>query len=63
MSGPLRSDAGGGSRGPAEAAETDGTAAFLRGLTIGVLVGGAIAGSAIWHRLRERTTLGRPKAG
>ncbi len=27
---------------------------FLRGLTIGVLVGAAIAGSRIWHRLLER---------
>jgi hypothetical protein len=27
---------------------------FLRGLTIGVLVGAAIAGSRIWRRLLER---------
>ena len=27
---------------------------FIRGLTIGVLVGAAIAGSRIWRRLVER---------
>ena len=30
---------------------------FLRGLTLGVLVGAAIAGSAIWERLRHRDAL------
>jgi hypothetical protein len=28
-------------------------ATFLRGLSLGALVGAAIAGSAIWRRLRE----------
>lgn len=27
---------------------------FLRGLTLGALVGAAIAGSAVWDRLRKR---------
>ncbi len=27
---------------------------FLRGLTIGAFVGAAIAGSAVWERLRKR---------
>ncbi len=30
---------------------------FLRGLTIGILVGAAIAGSAMWERLRRRDAL------
>jgi hypothetical protein len=43
------------------------TSAFLRGLTIGALVGAAIAGSAIWRRWRRRLptgsgTDGRPSA-
>jgi hypothetical protein len=29
-------------------------AVFLRGLTIGALVGAAIAGSALWERARRR---------
>jgi hypothetical protein len=29
-------------------------AVFLRGLTIGALVGAAIAGSALWERTRRR---------
>ena len=32
---------------------------FLRGLTIGALVGAAVAGSAIWRRWRRGPTGGR----
>ena len=39
-------------RGPADADRRGGP--FLRGLTIGVLVGAAIAGSRIWRRLLRR---------
>ena len=43
---------------PGERAErqTEGSTSgrFLRGLTLGALVGAAIAGSAIWERLRKR---------
>jgi hypothetical protein len=39
------------------------TGAFLRGLTIGALVGAAIAGSAIWRRLRARTPKDAPPEG
>ena len=35
--------------------EAEGLARFLRGMTIGALVGAAIAGSAIWQRTRGRT--------
>ena len=35
-------------------AEDPRTGTFLRGLTIGALVGAAIAGSTIWGRLRRR---------
>lgn len=34
--------------------ESQRLAVFLRGLTIGALVGAAIAGSAIWERARRR---------
>jgi hypothetical protein len=34
-----------------------GSSPFLRGLTIGVLVGAAIAGSRIWRRLLRRLDL------
>jgi len=49
------------SRGPHDAPdrgdandESHRLAVFLRGLTIGALVGAAIAGSAIWERARRR---------
>lgn len=32
---------------------------FLRGLTLGALVGAAIAGSAVWDRLRKRDDAAR----
>lgn len=35
------------------------TGAFLRGLTIGALVGAAIAGLSIWRRLRRDPAAGR----
>jgi hypothetical protein len=34
--------------------DTPRMAVFLRGLTIGALVGAAIAGSALWERARRR---------
>ena len=34
--------------------EAEGMARFLRGLTIGALVGAAIAGAAIWQRARNQ---------
>jgi hypothetical protein len=34
--------------------DTPRMAVFLRGLTIGALVGAAIAGSALWERTRRR---------
>lgn len=44
-----------GDRGPALASHEDhGTASFLRGLTIGALIGAIIAGSSIWTRRRRR---------
>lgn len=39
----------------AAAEEAEGMARFLRGLTLGALVGAAIAGSAIWQRARSQT--------
>jgi hypothetical protein len=39
------------------------TSAFLRGLTIGALVGAAIAGSAIWRRWRRRPPAGSDTDG
>jgi hypothetical protein len=35
-------------------------AVFMRGLTIGALVGAAIAGSALWERTRRRAESERP---
>jgi hypothetical protein len=35
-------------------------ATFLRGLSIGTLVGAAIAGSAIWRRLRDTGAAATP---
>jgi hypothetical protein len=46
-----------------DAEESEGIARFLRGLTLGALVGAAIAGSAIWQRARarnDRTTTDAP---
>lgn len=54
---------GRGHRGAAPGPEIDDAAAaladvrlatFLRGLVIGAFVGGAIAGSRVWRRIRER---------
>ena len=42
-------------RTAAATAESEGIARFLRGMTLGALVGAAIAGSAIWQRARNRT--------
>jgi hypothetical protein len=42
---PRRTDASGG--------ESPRLTIFMRGLTIGALVGAAIAGSAIWERVRR----------
>jgi hypothetical protein len=39
------------------------TGAFVRGLTIGALVGAAIAGLSIWRRLRKPSGPGRGGAG
>ena len=39
------------------------TSAFLRGLTIGALVGAAIAGSAIWRRWRRKPATKGPSGG
>jgi hypothetical protein len=36
--------------------DAEGMARFLRGMTLGALVGAAIAGSAIWQRARSRTS-------
>ena len=36
------------------------TATFLRGLTIGALVGAAIAGLSIWRRIRHDREQNRP---
>jgi hypothetical protein len=36
---------------------------FLRGLTIGALVGAAIAGSTLWSRRRRRRTPPEPPSG
>ena len=40
--------------------EDDGhaSATFVRGLTLGALIGAAIAGSAIWHRRQRRGAAG-----
>jgi hypothetical protein len=38
----------------AAADDGEGLARFLRGMTLGALVGAAIAGSAIWQRARNR---------
>ena len=42
-------------RAAAATAEAEGLARFLRGMTLGALVGAAIAGSAVWQRARNRT--------
>jgi hypothetical protein len=35
---------------------------FLRGLSMGALIGAAIAGSALWERRRRRPTAADPEA-
>ncbi|MEO8469199.1 MAG: hypothetical protein ABI573_05980 [Chloroflexota bacterium] len=39
---------------PEPSTEVSTSGRFLRGLTLGALVGAAIAGSAVWDRLRNR---------
>jgi hypothetical protein len=43
---------------PDDDADSPRLAVFVRGLTIGALVGAAIAGSAIWERTRRRAEQG-----
>lgn len=39
--------------------DDDPLAVFVRGATVGAFVGAAIAGSAVWHRVRLRVAAGR----
>ncbi len=52
----VRQDSSTHEQGERAERQTEGSTSgrFLRGLTLGALVGAAIAGSAIWDRLRKR---------
>lgn len=52
-----------GRRSRAESGDDQREAIFLRGLTIGALIGAAIAGSALWSRVARRVRPADPEPG